>query len=275
MRITLIYLTYNSESEVRENLPRLLQSAGAYINLIAIDNASQDGTVQALRELGIEPTVMPENVGYTKGINIGLQKALELAAPWIVIVNPDAVPSTPNWAQALLNYVDTRVGIIGCKQVRRNYLIHGGGEIAAHKQLLSWWQEYDVVDRKLLVKEAIGASRVLHRMGHPAQYNKDEYVPWVTFAVVALRKEAVQEIGLLNEEFWLYCSDAEYCFRAWQAGWFVLYRPVVFVHECGTSIRRAPDWVHERAIADAKRWLQIEDDWIAKVQKAMAALLPP
>ena len=260
----LIYLTYNSENHVRENLPDLIRSGGQTFDICAIDNGSEDYTVPNLWAMGICPLIHDENLGFTAAINEGIDWALHGNAEWILIVNPDVKPITRNWVARLLD-VPPECGIVGAK-LMKNYLIHhSGGMILPQAYPFLWTRSYPFGDRLLWAQEAVGLSRTMHRSGFVTQYLTPERMPWVTFAVVGIRRQVIEDIGSLDNRFWLYCSDTEYCLRALTSGWQVWYNPVEFSHECGGSLRSAPQSVHDRGQRDIMQWLSEEPKWLQKV----------
>ncbi|MCX7643511.1 MAG: glycosyltransferase family 2 protein, partial [Armatimonadetes bacterium] len=67
-------------------------------------------------------------------------------------------------------------------------------------------------------------------------YEEVREVDWVSGAALLVRRELFEQIGLLDERFWAYCEDVDLCWRAWQAGFKVLFCPnAVIVHKIGRS----------------------------------------
>ncbi|MCS7266130.1 MAG: glycosyltransferase family 2 protein [Armatimonadetes bacterium] len=67
-------------------------------------------------------------------------------------------------------------------------------------------------------------------------YEEVREVDWVSGAAMLVRRELLEQIGLLDEKFWAYCEDVDLCWRAWQAGFKVLFCPnAVIVHKIGRS----------------------------------------
>lgn len=84
-------------------------------------------------------------------------------------------------------------------------------------------------------------------------------VRWVSFPVVLLRRKMIREIGLLDERYFNFCSDADYCYRARSQGWEVWYEPKsVWLHEGGASVK--PDMIQGRILFNDRR--KFMDRWI-------------
>lgn len=250
-KICIVYLTYNSEDAILCNLPRLLTYSVGKHDIIAVDNASSDNTVSVLNKFGITPIVTEENVGYTKGINIGIQKAVELGYDWIVIANPD-IGALPYWDTRTFNYVKKDYGIVGVLLTHRDQINHAGGDIFSTEFPQTYpLIEYQVNDEYYVYgDEAYGASPCMHRISRCSEIIPEK-VAWVTFGFAILNAKMVKEIGLLNETFFLYNSDVEYCLRAWEKDWDVWYIPVEYHHPMSSSTSGTGQrWLLETARKD-------------------------
>lgn len=256
----LVYLTYNSEKSVLGNLPRLIMFASEPIDIIAIDNASEDRTVDSLRQLGIEPIINDENLGYTKGVNIGISEALKKGYDWIFLINPDVgVPY--GWDKKMLSFLWDKTGIIGVKLSYNGKINHSGGDILKYSVPVQAQTTVYTGKCNFICTAAYSSSRLAHKISHKND-NRPDLVSWVTFACVALNANMIREIGLLDERYFLYNSDSEYCLRAWSKDWQVLYNPIEFHHSVGKSSVRSEKWLLEIASNDANEFLKNEESLI-------------
>ena len=262
-KAALVYLTYNSRQAVQNNLPDLIRYSGGTFSICAIDNASNDDTAIALWQMGIGPLINEENLGYTAAINQGIKWALHGSADWILLINPDVKPISRNWLRRLID-VPPECGIVGAKLMKFYMTSHAGGRVIPKAHPVLWYSSYPFGNRVLWSREAIGLSRTMHNGGFATQYLVPEQVPWVSFAVVAIRRQVLETVGLLNEKFWFYSSDIEYCFRTLTSGWQIWYNPVEFEHESGGSLRSAPQAVHDRGQQDIREWLEEESEWLQR-----------
>jgi len=264
-KANLVYLTFNSSADV-DFLPQLVGSAGEDLPVIAIDNASADDSAAKLAALGLEPKVMEENLGFTAGINCALANLVDHNASgaepieWAVIANPDVRAATQDWLPKLLD-VPPKCGQVGARLSNGSRVV-GGGNVTLRSQPVVRSVGRDVPGGRVLVDELLGWTRVIPHLGGPMDLQQARDVPWVPFALAALRMEMVQQIGLLDEAWWHFISDVEYGLRAWQHGWSVRYNPVTFYHDGGEALKTAPAEVSAWARDDIARWCRVEFEYL-------------
>jgi hypothetical protein len=159
----------------------------------------------------------PQNTGFSKANNQGIQFALENGAKQVLLLNNDVEITNAGWLKELSNVLesDSKIGIAGCKLLYPDGTIqHAGGLI------------------KL---------RVPYHRGEGAkdagQYDKVEFVDYVTGAVLLIKSDVIRRIGLLDEGFSpLYYEDTDWCVRARLYGYKVAYTPKpTLIHQCGLS----------------------------------------
>jgi len=231
--------------------------------LVVVDNASADGSVEKLTA-AIEregwsswADVMPldRNGGFAFGNNASIRMALASTelVDYVMLLNPDTV-TRPGAVKALVDFMDThpRVGIAGSRLEN----VNGGLECSAHT-LPSPLSELNVGARLGVL------SRLLHRhvvtsppqaVPHPCD--------WVSGASMIIRRQLIEDIGLLDENYFLYFEEVDFCRRAQQAGWECWYVPdsrVMHLEGASTGIRaiakrRAKYWYDSRRRFFAKHY---------------------
>lgn len=205
-RACVIVPNWNGADDLRACLDSLLsQSEPAHI--IVVDNGSTDGSLELLKEYpAVEVIRHSENKGYAGGVNPGFRRAIELKADYAAPFNNDAI-ADKHWLRELVAALDAQlsVGVVACK------LLGEGGDFldSTGDYYTNWGLPYprgrgetniDKYDSKL---EIFGAS------GGASLY----------------RVAMLQEIGLLDEDFFAYYEDVDLSFRAQLAGWKVRYVP--------------------------------------------------
>lgn len=276
--IGVIVVAYNSEGY----LPALMQSMGEAedvdIEVRLIDNGSDDHSRDWIEKY-VSTDALPkhiwptgfgfeENTGFTHAVNSGLKYFLanHPDMEYIALVNPDVI-LCEEWLskQVAIFTREPRCGIITCRQVRGSEIIHGGGEILEDPRPLYEQVEQEIVPGVWAEQyELVCYSRARHRRGHLIDdaWNVTERVPWGTFACALLRREMVEDIGLLDEAYFNYSSDIEYCNRAWQHSWEVWYTGEVTVyHHVGASEATGGPELVQRKIEDLRRFAQEEPRW--------------
>jgi GT2 family glycosyltransferase len=205
--------------------------------VIVVDNASNDGTVEAIRERHPEVQLLrsPHNRGFAWASNRGLEHA---SGNHLLLLNPDTVVPPHALARAVRALEERpRVGMLGCKLVLPDGSLDKACKRGFPTPLSSLYY-------------FTGVTRLAPRSPRFAQYtaghvDEDEtaVVEAVNGAFMLVRREAVDAVGLLDERYWMYMEDLDWCYRFSQRGWSVLYWPEVeVVHVKGGSSGRHRRW---------------------------------
>ena len=256
----IVYLTYNSEPDIKANFNTVVSSVVYPTTITVVDNASTDGSVRLLGNADYVVHANDENSGFTAGINQGINTLLDKGvSDWIFIINPD-VQCPDKWDSLLLDSLhnNERCGIVGAKLLSPfGDVLHSGGRVAPKPILLLWPRVYSVTeDVSVLSNDGLCATRFVH---DTIDHNAPHKCHWVTFAVAALRVDMISEIGLLNEKYYLYNSDSDYCMRALAAGWDTWCNTTTFTHSRSASLQRAPRNTQDRGRDDAIRFTSEEE----------------
>lgn len=202
-----------------------------------VDNASGDNSVAhigaAIDANGYgawaEVIALPRNGGFAYGNNRAIERARELdpAHDAILFLNPDTVVR-PGALRALLDHLDAHpeAGIVGASIEDE----HGMRQRSAH--------HFPSPLTELVAGSQLGiAGRLLglHAMGEPAQ-DRSHACDWVSGACFAVRRQVFEKVGLLDEGYFLYFEEVDFCRRARQAGWSCWYvADARVVHHEGSS----------------------------------------
>jgi N-acetylglucosaminyl-diphospho-decaprenol L-rhamnosyltransferase len=224
-----------------ELLRRCLRSleehpADCSTRITVVDSGSPDGTPDMVEaEFPAVRLLRRDNIGFSAANNVVLR---EDAAGVVLLLNPDTEvhAGALNASLARLRS-DERIGMVGCK------LITESGELD-HACKRSFPTPLSALAHFTGIGRGDGASSALsqYRATHLGDDEAGE-VDAVNGAFMLCRAEAVREVGLLDEGYWLYMEDLDWCRRFWQAGWKVFYDPAgVVLHVKGGSSgrRRAP-----------------------------------
>ncbi len=226
--VSIIIVSYNA----REYLKQCLESVDRGLdNLKAeiwvVDNASIDGSSEMIK--GNFPQVKlianKENIGFARANNSALKKC---AAPYILLLNNDTIITSG----AIKKMVDImkenkKIGALGPK-----LLFEDGMVQISYGPMISLWNE---AWQKFL------QTRSRKKKGFIKNYiekrsNKSYHPHWVSAACIMLRKEAIDQAGLFDENFFMYSEDVDLCHRLSQKGWKIFYTPdVEIMHLEGKS----------------------------------------
>lgn len=222
--VSAVVVTYESAAVIERCLNALREAApGRGIDAWVVDNASTDDGVQrAAAVLGWNHVIRrPTNGGFAAGVN---QVLSGFRGEWLAVINPDVV-LPPEGIDRLVDFLvrTPRAGLVG----PRVDLPGGGREPTAGVFPTPGreWVHAFMLDRFLGLPG--------RRRTQPAQPST---VDWISGCVWVLRGAAIAATGPLDEKYFMYHEDADYCFRMRQAGWQSWYLPHVrCTHHRGTG----------------------------------------
>jgi GT2 family glycosyltransferase len=216
--LAIVLVNYNTLNLLQECLTHLDHLAGSpATHIVIVDNDSTDGSRQWLQALDREQycvVLSDHNLGFAGGCNLGIQQT---SANYILLLNTDAFLE-PGALKLLVTYLDQhpQAGIAGPQ------LLYPNGH----------WQRSTglIPSPKSAMLDALGftsmvnftASALWKLTGSRWQPRSVEYVDG---ACMLIRRVTIDQVGGLDEQFFFFVEDAEFCFRARQYGWKVMYIP--------------------------------------------------
>ena len=217
MDISIIILNYKSKGLTKQCLKGInLLHSRLQIETIVVDNASNDGTDEMVRDEfpWAKMLVSSTNGGYAAGNNIGIR---ESKGKYVVILNPD-VAIFNNSLETLFDYMEShpQVGICGPK------LINPDGSIQASSRTFPT-PKIILYRRTPLGKLPKPRQLLRQHLMSAWDHLQNRPVDWMVGACFVVRSSALQTVGLLDERFFLYLEDVDWCRRFWQAGYQVHY----------------------------------------------------
>ena len=232
MAISVVIVSHNTRDLLMACLGALYssQGIGQPLQVIVVDNASQDGSVEAVRASfpEVEVIAKAENLGFSKANNLGLKRS---NGEYILLLNPDTVVN-PDVLRIMENYLSEHpeVGMVGCRLITAD----GKLDLACRRKFPSAW---DGFCRASGLSELFPQWRLFG--GYNLQYldeNKTYPIDCVNGAFMFCRREAVLKVGPMDEAFFMYAEDMDWCYRFKQAGWQVVYHPAATtLHVKGAS----------------------------------------
>jgi GT2 family glycosyltransferase len=208
---------------------RCLESVvGTAREVTVVDHGSTDGTVALVAERFPAVRLIEQaNLGYGAGINAGLRLA---AAPWLLVLNSDA------WASAaalerLVAFAEERpeAAVAGPR------LLNPDGTLQrSARGFPTLWR---LATEYLFLRKLAPRSRLLNAF-YAGDYDHSgpREVEWLMGAVLLVRRDAADEVGLFDEEFFLFSEETDWCYRFREAGWQVWLCPdAEFTHVGGAS----------------------------------------
>ncbi|MGZ4960717.1 MAG: glycosyltransferase family 2 protein [Methylomonas sp.] len=237
-KISAIIVNYNAGDFLRSCIDSLLKSS-SFSAIIIVDNHSMDSSLAAIPEAPqIQVIKNAKNLGFATACNIGLR---QVNTEYVLFLNPDCRlgPSAP---EILLEHLmsNDRVAMVGGFLGNPDGSEQGGGRRA----IPTPWRSF---------VRAFGLHRFSDRWPRlffdfnlhqqPLPDNAIE-VEALSGACMMVKREAIEDVGLWDEGYFLHCEDLDWCMRFRQKGWKVLFVPgAKIVHEHGVCGRSKPIFV--------------------------------
>ena len=238
LELEVVIVSHGAEALLRRCLRSLAEHpiAAGEMRVTVVDSGSPDGTPEMVeREFPAVRLLRRENIGFSAANNVVLR---EDEARAVLLLNPDTEVYAGTLDAALARlHSDPEIGMVGVK------LVTESGELdhACKRSFptpLSALAHFTGIGRS----EGAGGTLSQYRATHLGDDEPGE-VDAVNGAFMLCRAEAVQEVGLLDEGYWLYMEDLDWCHRFWDAGWKVFYEPAgtaLHVKGGSSASRRAP-----------------------------------
>jgi N-acetylglucosaminyl-diphospho-decaprenol L-rhamnosyltransferase len=222
--IRVVIVSYNVRDLLESCIRSLEEVVGYELQTWVIDNASADGTGDMVREHFPEVRLVccDSNLGFAAASNLALR---EIDTDYVVLLNPDTVV-LPGAFEAMVACLESepRVAAVGAQ------LVSVDGELqTSHRR----FPTFASVARSVL-RAPRPVSQEAHDHGVPGP------VDWVVGACLMTPARVLREVGVLDEAFFLYSEETEWCWRVWRGHgevWHVPEARVVHVH--GASTMRA------------------------------------
>lgn len=238
--LSIITVNFNTKQLVLD-LYKSIQAEGSDVDweFIVVDNASKDGSVEALRKLKVQSEKLKvilnkTNAGYARANNQGIKIA---KGEYLLLLNSDTLVKK-NSLEALVKFAESHpdAGVVGSR------LYNADGTLqpscfhfpTVKNAILEYW---------------FGKKGLFEKFA--PQGNKPVVVEAVVGAAFLITPEARRRVGLLDKRYWAYFEDIDYCRQVWKKGLKVYYLPASeIIHYHGVSFKKAsPD--------EATRWKRL------------------
>ena len=226
--VHVIVLTWNGKQDTLDCLASLSKLTFPNFKTVVVDNASLDGTAEAVRAAypNVHVIVNDVNLRFAGGNNVGITYALNDGADYVLLLNNDTVVD-PDFLTELVRTAESnqRIGMAGPKIYYHDapkVLWYAGGKIA-------WWKGWIT-------------HRGVREPDH-GQYDTAGETDYVTGCCVLVRRAAIEQAGMLDEAFFIYGEDADWSVRVARADFKLLYVPqAVIWHKLSVSTGGHLSW---------------------------------
>lgn len=210
--VAVIILTWNQRDLTLDCLASLVEMDYPVekLQIIVVDNGSGDDTAATVRQRFPHAVMLEngDNLGFAEGNNVGIRRALAGPAEYIMLLNNDTIVDRQMFSE-LIEAMDQHpgVGIVGPKML--------------------YFDPPDLI--------WCAGNRIDWRMGGSIRLQAEEpdsaanqspcEVDFITACGILLRRQVIEQIGLLDQRFFIYYEETDWCVRANHAGWKILYVP--------------------------------------------------
>lgn len=209
-RLNIIILNWNGKKDTIECLNSIAKIDYPDYQVIVVDNGSTDGSPTVIKGMFPAITVLEnkENLGFAGGNNVGIRFALNQGADYILLLNNDTIVE-PDFLNTLIRVAETdeRIGILGPK-------------IYFFSDPSRFWHIGGKIDWRLGRASYRGYGQIDY-----GQLDMIEDVDYVTGCALLVKKDVFETVGLLDEQYFLYYEEIDFCIRAKKVGFRVVYVP--------------------------------------------------
>jgi GT2 family glycosyltransferase len=204
-----IILNTNRRIDTLECLDSLQRNTYANHRAIVLDNHSADGSVEAIRSAFPEVQIveLADNRGYAGNNNVGIEAALAQGAEWLFVLNEDTVLAPDCLARLVeVGESDPHIGIVGPMVYHHDepeVIQSAGGRFGRH------WESMHLAQNE--------PDRGQYRQPHP--------VDWISGCAILVRRAVIEQVGKIDERYFYYWEETEWCLRAGRAGWRIVHVP--------------------------------------------------
>lgn len=246
--LSIILVSWNTRKLLAQCLDAIPGSVkNLAVETIVVDNASQDGSAEMVRHdyPQVRLIASEQNLGFASGNNLALPTC---RGRHILLLNTDTIPQ-PGALAEMVTYMDAQpqVGITGA------HLLNSDGSF-----------QFSVADFITVAGESLqllGLATRLYGPQFPSHKPVASLEPqagdWVLGACLMIRRETFEQIGPLDEGYFMYTEETDWCYRAKQAGWQVVYLPTAYVvHLGGQSAANQPTAKRNQLYASKVRFFR-------------------
>jgi GT2 family glycosyltransferase len=219
-----VILNTNRRDDTLACLASLRQNTYPHHDVIVLDNASTDGSMEAIRAQYADMQIvsLTENLGYAGNNNVGIELALAKGADWVFVLNEDTVLDT-ECLERLVEVGESheKIGIVGPMVYHfdePDYIQSGGGMLG------SYWE----------------SSHLAKDEQDNGQLSDPHQVQWVSGCAIMLRRAVIEAVGMIDERFFYYWEETEWCLRATRAGWKIMHVPAAKLWHKGVQRNYVP-----------------------------------
>lgn len=212
--VFIILINYNNSQITIECIESLLEITYKNYKIIVVDNHSEDDSVRQLRKYESEKTKLlytEDNLGFTGGNNVGIEYALKQGAEYILLLNNDTIVEK-NFLEPLLQAFHEcpecglSIGKIMYEKEREK-IWYAGGSLNYYTSRVDHFADERLESQERPIK-----------------------ITFATGCCLCLSRDAVSKVGLLDDDYFIYCDDVDYSYRVSNHGFQIIYVPESIIY---------------------------------------------
>ena len=219
-QLSIIIVTHNAKDFLRNCLKSVFEKIkNLSFEVLVVDNASSDGTFEMLKNEFPQVKVIfsKENLGFAKANNLAIKEA---KGKYIFLLNPDTILLDENF-ERLIDFAQKNpdVGAIGPKVLNSDFTI----QHQCKRGFPTPWNIFCYLSglAKIFPKSKIFAGYLLTYL----DTEKIQEVDSLSGCAMVVKREVIEKVGMMDEDYYLYGDDLDWCYRIKSAGWKVVYFP--------------------------------------------------
>lgn len=230
--LSICIVSYNTKECLTKCIDSILSNGkGIDYEMIVVDNYSGDGTVEMLRNdyPQVRLIINSTNIGYARAVNQAIDAS---RGQYLLIINSDVV-LLPQCLSNMIHFVRNRedAGVVGCRVLNADRSIQRS--CRSFPNVLNFISENFFLD-KIFPKNKLWGRPFLSYFG----YDRTTTVDVVLGAFMMIRREIIDRVGKMDEQFFMYAEETDFCYRVKNAGWKNYFFPEAQIIHCGGESTR-------------------------------------
>lgn len=241
IKIAAVVLNYHHHLDTERCIQHLLMSdLGKDLEVICVDNSNDFESINYLKEKFSKVIFIKndKNLGFAGGNNLGIKLAIKNRADYILIINPDVEIPTDFFSPLLKNFTNSKTGLVGpaILHTQKNKKVYG-------------------LEGKVDWSLGKPEHRNIKKLENKSPINAD----FITFACVLIKPEVFRKVGLIDDGYFMYFEDVDYCLSARKSSYNIVLDPsVVVLHNTSSSFSRPAD----KLVISFKSHLRFINKWL-------------
>jgi GT2 family glycosyltransferase len=224
LHVAIVIVNWNGKQDTLQCLKSIqkMKTSDYRVMVAVVDNGSTDGSIETIREKFPHVHIIENkiNLGFTGGNNVGIAWALKEGAQHVWLLNNDTLVDSFAVSELISALKDKKIGIVGSKiYFAKGYEFHKDRYKPNERGKVIWFAG-GIIDWENMYASHRGVDEV-----DKGQFDRQEETSFVTGCSMMVRRDVFKAIGMLDDRYYLYLEDVNFCLRAQKAGFKTVYVP--------------------------------------------------